>query len=73
VVGELEMILGHLNGDLKEIESLDSKIMEILVKYTDKSDQMKEIESLGDEFKKAGQNFEQVRKLQENFLGKGSL
>jgi len=73
VVGELEMILGHLSGDLKEIESLDSKIMEILVKYTDDSDQRKEIETLGDEFKKAGHNFEQVRKLQENFLGKGSL
>ena len=73
VVGELEMILGHLSGELKEIESLDSKIMEILVKYTDKNDQMKEIESLGDEFKRAGQNFEQVRKLQESFLGKGSL
>ncbi len=73
VVGELEMILGHLSGELKEIESLDAKIMEILVKYSDKSEQKKEIEFLGDEFKKAGQNFEQVRKLQENFLGKGSL
>lgn len=73
VVGELEMILGYLSGELKGIESLDSRIMEILVKYSDKQEQKQQIDSLGDEFRKAGQDFEQVRKLQENFLGKGSI
>lgn len=73
VVGELEMILGHLSGELKGVESLDSKIMEILVKYSDKEDQKEQIESLGNQFAKAGDDFDQVRKLQESFLGKGSI
>ena len=73
VVGELEMILGHLSGELKEIESLDSKIMEILVKYSDKSDQMKEIELLGMNLRRRVKILSRYENYKRILLGKGSL
>jgi SNF2 family DNA or RNA helicase len=69
IVGELEMILGYLATDLKELEHLDSKIMEIVVKYSSLEKQRLEMEALGNNFSSAAKNYDEVAKSQDYIFG----
>jgi SNF2 family DNA or RNA helicase len=69
IVGELEMILGYLASDLKELESLDKKIMDIVVKYESQDDQAQMLDALGKKFAKAAEVYEEVSRSQEYVFG----
>ncbi|PCJ20586.1 MAG: hypothetical protein COB02_03435 [Candidatus Cloacimonadota bacterium] len=69
IVGELEMIVGYLSSDLKELESLDRKIMDIIVKYKHPEEQSQQIDHLGNFFTNAGNKYEEAKEVQEYVFG----
>jgi len=69
IVGELEMIVGYLSSELKELESLDRKIMDIIVKYKHPEEQSQQIDHLGNFFTNAGNKYEEAKEVQEYVFG----
>lgn len=69
VVGELDMILGYLATEFTDLEVMDKKIMEIIVKYQTFSEQGKQVELIASKFEKAAKTFEEVLKRQEYIFG----
>jgi SNF2 family DNA or RNA helicase len=69
VVGELEMILGYLATEYTDIEVMDKKIMDIIVKYQSFSEQKEQVEKIAGQFTKAAETFEETLKRQEYIFG----
>jgi SNF2 family DNA or RNA helicase len=73
VVGELEMVLGYLGHELKDLETLDRKIMDIIVKFDSENNLQEGFEELGNKFSEAGENYDKVRDYQQLALGTEEL
>ncbi len=69
VVGELEMILGAIRSDLRDPETLDQKIMKIIVECNGANEQKTRMDEIGRVFEEAGKNLDEVTEIQESVLG----
>jgi SNF2 family DNA or RNA helicase len=72
VVGELEMILGAVRSDLSDPESLDQKIMKIVVECEGSKEQKSRMDEIGRVFEEAGKNLDEVTEIQESVLGENA-
>lgn len=69
VVGELEMVLGYMSHEYRDLEALDRKIMDIIVKYQSDEEMRKGFDELGERFSEAGENYDKIRDLQQQAFG----
>ncbi len=69
IVGELEMILGYLGSQLRDLEALDHRIMEVVARFRSFEEQRQEVERMGQKFSRAAKSYEEAIRSQSLVLG----